>query len=241
MLFFGIVSLTLIPSVSFTDGVLFLWIFLASLIGGGFAIYGFARERFVSPEDESLEGWPFKNISRMKMGMWTFLGSEVIFFGVFLSAYIFIRAGTADWPAIDTVFKIQHGAINTFILLTSSFTAVLAVVFSKQGSRGGLIGSLAATFGLALWFLYNKATEWQELIHEGFIFSSSPVSSTYYVTTGAHGAHVIGGLVALAVLLGGAMRGRYLKHEHGTIEFFGLYWHFVDIVWIFLFPLFYLL
>ena len=241
MLFFGIVSITLVPLATFSAGVLYLWLFFASLFAGGFAIYGFAREKFISPEDESLEGWPFKNIGRMKMGIWTFLGSEVIFFGVFLGAYIFIRAGTAQWPEIGSVFNIQHGAVNTFILLTSSFTAVLALVFAKSGSRGGLVGSLGITLVLGLWFLYNKATEWQELFREGFTFSSSPISSTYYITTGAHGAHVIGGLVVLAILIGGAVKGKYLKHGHETVEYFGLYWHFVDIVWIFLFPLFYLI
>ncbi|MBI2125714.1 MAG: cbb3-type cytochrome c oxidase subunit I [Thaumarchaeota archaeon] len=238
---FGIVSLTFIPSASFSAGIVYLWIFFAALIMGGFAIYGFAREKFVAPEDETLEGWPFKNIGRMKMGIWTFMASEVIFFGVFIGAFLFIRAGTAEWPAIDTIFKIQHGAINTFILLTSSFTAVMAVVFSKKSSKGGVAASLALTLFLALWFLYNKATEWQELFHEGFTLSASPISSTYYITTGAHGAHVLGGIVALAVIIGGVLKGRYLGHDHGTVEYFGIYWHFVDIVWIFLFPLFYLL
>jgi len=241
-LLLGILGITQIPAASFIQGMLYLGILFMGFILGGLALYGFAKEKFISHEDHEAEGWPFKHVARLRMGIWTFLASEVVLFGTFISAYIFIRAGTLDWPAIDTVFLIQHGAINTFILLTSSFTAVLALVYSKRESKAGLVGSLLVTVFLGLWFLFNKATEWQELFREGHTFNSSVVMSTYYVTTGAHGAHVIGGLVAMTILIGGALKGRHMG-EHGseTIHNYGLYWHIVDIIWIFLFPLFYLL
>ncbi|MCS4538106.1 MAG: cbb3-type cytochrome c oxidase subunit I [Thaumarchaeota archaeon] len=241
-LILGILGVTLLPTASFIEGMLYLWILLTGFILGGLGLYGFAKEKFVSFEDEEAEGWPFKHVARVRMGVWVFLASEVILFGTFIGAYIFIRAGTLDWPAINTVFQIQHGAINTFILLTSSFTAVMALVYSKRESKAGVIGSLLLTIFLGLWFLYNKATEWQELFHEGHTFDSGVVMSTYYITTGAHGAHVIGGLAAMTILIGGALKGRHMG-EHGSenIHNFGLYWHIVDIIWIFLFPLFYLI
>ena len=241
-LLLGILGITQLPAASFIQGMLYLGILFMGFILGGLALYGFAKEKFISHEDHEAEGWPFKHVARFRMGVWTFLASEVVLFGTFISAYVFIRAGTLDWPAIDTVFLIEHGAINTFILLTSSFTAVLALVYSKRKSKAGLVGSLLVTVFLGLWFLFNKATEWQELFHEGHTFNSSVVMSTYYVTTGAHGAHVIGGLVAMTILIGGALKGRHMG-EHGseTIHNYGLYWHIVDIIWIFLFPLFYLI
>ena len=241
-LILGILGVTLLPTASFIEGMLYLWILLTGFILGGLGLYGFAKEKFVSLEDKETEGWPFKHVARVRMGVWVFLASEVILFGTFIGAYIFIRAGTPEWPAIDSVFLIQHGAINTFILLTSSFTAVMALVYSKRESKAGVIGSLLLTIFLGLWFLYNKATEWQELFHEGHTFNSGVVMSTYYITTGAHGAHVIGGLAAMTILIGGVLKGRHMGEDGSeNIHNFGLYWHIVDIIWIFLFPLFYLI
>ncbi len=216
---------------------------LPGVVVGLAGLYGYGKESFIVHEDENVESWPFRAISRMRLGVWTFLASEIIFFGVLLGAYLFVRTNATVWPEIGSVFEIQRGATNTFILLTSSLTAVLALASAKSGSRGGLTVSLLATFGFGAWFLYNKAVEWAELaIPPLSIFTNYPLTATsYYITTGVHGVHVFAGLIMIAYLLPRVLKGKYLRHGSETIHYFGLYWHFVDIVWIFLFPLFYLI
>jgi cytochrome c oxidase subunit I+III len=139
------------------------------------------------------------------------------------------------------------GLINTYLLLTSSFLVVLAMVAAKKESRRGVVASLFGTFALGVGFLVNKALEWQHLFHihsdqfaHGWDLSTNIASSTFYLTTGLHGAHVAVGLLICGYMLIRAMNGAYLGEDE-PIEYFGLYWHFVDIVWLFLFPLFYIL
>jgi cytochrome c oxidase subunit I+III len=129
----------------------------------------------------------------------------------------------------------------TFILLTSSLTAILALVSAKIGSRNGLLASLGATFALGAAFLVVKAGEWFELGRNG-VFNTYPLPATsYFITTGTHGVHVVAGMGMTIYLMVQAWRGKYTHGNSETLEHFGLYWHFVDIVWVFLFPLFYLL
>ncbi len=205
------------------------------------SVLGFARERFVSHEPQLGERWPFERVDRMKLAWWTFLASEIVLFGVLLSAYIYVRSATPGWPAPGTLFDIWHGAVNTFILLTSSFTLVLAIAASRMGSRAGTLGFLGATMALGVAFLLNKYGEWAELFSHGVNFSTSIVSTSFFLTTGVHGAHVTAGLLALAYLISRALKGAYVREGHETLEYFGYYWHFVDIVWVFIFPLFYLI
>ncbi len=216
---------------------------LISVAGVGllaFSVLGFAGERFVSREEALGERWPFEHVDRMKLAWWTFISSEVVLFGVILSAYVYVRTASATWPAPGTLLDISHGAMNTFILLTSSLTVVLALASSRVGNRVGTVGFLAATLFLGTLFLFNKYNEWSELFSHGITFSSSLPASTFFLTTGIHGAHVFAGLLALAYLLARALRGAYIGKGHETLEYFGYYWHFVDIVWVFIFPLFYL-
>ncbi|MBI2184909.1 MAG: cbb3-type cytochrome c oxidase subunit I [Thaumarchaeota archaeon] len=208
---------------------------------GVIAVYGYGRERFTVRHEENAESWPYQGVENVKLGVWIFLASEVIFFSALLGAYIFVRVNSATWPAAGQILSIQHGAVNTFILLTSSFTAVLALVSAKAGSRKYTMLSLLTTLVLGLAFMLNKASEWKELIEHGFTFNSGLPASSYFITTGAHGVHVAAGLATIVYLIIRAAEGRYTKGDSGTIEHFGLYWHFVDIVWVFLFPLFYLL
>ncbi|MER3601735.1 MAG: cytochrome c oxidase subunit I [Nitrososphaerota archaeon] len=205
------------------------------------AASGWLRERFIAREEPEGERWPFERVERVKLGMWIFLASEVVLFGTFISSYLFVRLASVSWPPGPTVHDLYIGALNTFILLTSSLTAVLALALAKTDNRKGVIASLAATLVLGALFLINKYFEWTELLFKGFTFSSGLPASTYFVTTGAHGAHVLAGLVVLGFLIARAIKGAYGRENHHTIEYFGLYWHFVDIVWVFLFPLFYLI
>ncbi|MEM2580823.1 MAG: cbb3-type cytochrome c oxidase subunit I [Candidatus Caldarchaeum sp.] len=208
------------------------------------SIAGWARDdlagKFKAVESAVQEHWPFKTIERMKLGVWTFLYSEVMLFGGLIGSYVFVRLNSSYWPGPGTTHDIATGAINTFILLTSSMTAVLALAAAKAGRNDLLKASLLATFVLGLAFLVIKGMEWLHLFEQGFTFTSGLPATTFYITTGVHGAHVTAGLIVLAYLLVKAFKNLYTKDNHGSVEYFGLYWHFVDIVWVFLFPLFYL-
>jgi cytochrome c oxidase subunit I+III len=197
--------------------------------------------RFAITEHVAGERWPFEKVNSVRLGVWFFLPSEVMLFGTLIGAYWFVRMGSATWPARGEILSISHGALNTFILLTSSLTLVLALASAKTGSRRGLQGGLLATFLLAVLFLANKAYEWMDLFAKGFTFSSGLPASAYYITTGAHGVHIVGGLLVLAYLIFKSFMNESAKDSHPTVESFGLYWHFVDTAWVFLFPLFYLI
>jgi cytochrome c oxidase subunit I+III len=153
---------------------------------------------------------------------------------------VFVRfaAGWTEWHIIP--HNSLPGLINTYLLLTSSFTVILAMVAAEHGSRKGLLASLTATLLLGIGFLVNKGIEWAELLHEGIWVDQGVSASTFFLTTGLHAAHVVAGLVITLYLIWRAWGGAYLGEEE-PVEYFGLYWHFVDIVWLFLFPLFYIL
>nr|WP_227133793.1 cbb3-type cytochrome c oxidase subunit I [Halorubellus salinus] len=205
------------------------------------ALVGMAREQFVGPSGPYGESWPFEKVSNMKTGMWIFLVSDVVLFGAFIGAYVFLRfsSGWIAWEPIPD--NVVPGLINTYLLLTSSFTVILALEAAERESRGGVVASLVATVVLGLGFLGNKAIEWEHLFTDKGIWIDSGIrESTFFVTTGLHAAHVVVGLLITLYLILRAWNGAYLD-DAAPVEHFGLYWHFVDIVWLFLFPLFYIL
>jgi cytochrome c oxidase subunit I+III len=208
---------------------------------GAISLVGFGKERFHVTEPDLAERWPFEGVeSNAKLGVWIFLASDIVLFGAFIGSYIFLRVGYG-WTAWH---PIPHnpipGLLNTYILLTSSFSVILALVAAKKGSKGGLIASLAITFLLGVGFLMNKGIEWFALFQDGIWLSTNVRASTYFLTTGLHGLHVLIGLLLLIYMIPRVTQGAYLNDER-PIEYFGLYWHFVDIVWLFLFPLFYII
>jgi cytochrome c oxidase subunit I+III len=147
---------------------------------------------------------------------------------------------------IPEAHVVLPGLINTYLLLTSSFAVVLAMVFAQKGNSKGVVASLFITIALGIGFLINKGIEWMHLFHihseafpNGWGLSTNVASSTFYLTTGLHGLHVTIGLIIAAYMLVRAYFGAYEGNDT-PIEHFGLYWHFVDIVWLFLFPLFYI-
>ena len=173
------------------------------------------------------------------MGMWLFLGSEIMFFTAFFAAYIVVRSAAVESVAMP-LNKVL-GALNTVVLITSSLTMALAVVYSKRGEKGPTGTWLAATFLLACTFMVVKAIEYTAHFREGVFPSTDIFHSFYYLLTGFHGLHVLGGMIALAILWFRNRRGDFDSHYYDPIEMTGLYWHFVDLVWIFLFPGLYLL
>ncbi|QAU12399.1 cytochrome C oxidase subunit I [Halorubrum sp. BOL3-1] len=201
-------------------------------------------EDFYAPPTEFAERWPFNGVEKVKLGMWFFLASDVLVFGALLSAAIFIRYN-AGWMTWEPLTESLPGLINTFVLITSSFTVILALVAARRKSRQGLLATLGATILLGFTFMSIKLWEWNhEIFDRGVTISANahgdPIqASIYYVTTGLHGIHVLLGLVIAIFLFVRVYQGHYLDDER-PIEYFGLYWHFVDIVWVFIFPLFYL-
>ncbi len=198
-------------------------------------------DRYASREEVGLEKWPLVSLSKEKVGVWVFLASEAVIFGSIIAAYLYVRAGSASWPISYEIHGVPIGALNTIILLTSSFAIIMARDSIKMNNLRGLKIWLFCTFGLGFVFLLIKGFEWLQLMAKGFIISSGLPASTYYVTTGAHAIHVGVGLVAVLYLMIKAQKGRFSAQQHAAVENIGLYWHFVDIVWMFLFPLFYLI
>jgi len=167
------------------------------------------------------------------LGMLLFIVSEVMLFGAFFTAYFFIRVvGGVEWPAAgDTLPKVIAG-FNTAILVSSSFTIHFAQESIKKNNRLGLQLGMVATFLLGLTFLFIQINEYA---HIGFSPQDSAQGSIFYGLTGLHGAHVTIGLMLLSFVTIRAFRGHYTAEEHRGMEVPGIYWHFVDVMWLVVF------
>ncbi|MFQ5915000.1 MAG: heme-copper oxidase subunit III [Nitrospinota bacterium] len=174
-----------------------------------------------------------------KMGIWWFLASEIVTFGGLIGAYVIYFWGSERIVEPATHLSVPFGAVNTLVLLTSSLTMVLAFATAEKGDERGTRRWLSWTVLLGLAFLVIKGFEWGSEIASGFTPAEGIFWSFYYTMTGLHALHVLGGVVVNALLLRAAV-SRGLHTVEGRIEYAGLYWHFVDVVWIFLFPLLYL-
>lgn len=180
---------------------------------------------------------PF-GVSDAKMGMWLFLASEIMFFTGMIGSYIVIRLANADaWPSPGSILSTPVLAVNTFILICSSFSMVLALEAAKAGDQAKLLKNLLLTILGGGAFLTIKLVDYAHLVHEGFRIDSSMFGSFYYMLTGFHGLHVFGGVVTLGVMAWRSSRGDFTPENYDAIEATGLYWHFVDLVWIVLFAI----
>ncbi len=175
----------------------------------------------------------------LRLGMWLFLASEVMMFGGFLASYIIFRTSTPSMVLDQAKLDRTLATINTLILIGSSFTMALAVEASERRQVRKLRGFLLLTIVLGLTFLGIKGLEYSAKFHHGIASWSSLFFSCYFTLTGLHGVHVLGGLVLMAVMA--ARAPRLVEARSAAVESAGLYWHFVDVVWIFLFPVLYLL
>jgi cytochrome c oxidase subunit I+III len=222
-------------------GIHYLVALVLGLLLSAYALIGFGLEPFHAPEAAIAERWPFEGVGKTKLGVWFFLASDVVVFGAVIGAFIFIRAGMG-WGAWETIPPDPFpGLVNTFILLTSSFSVVLALVAAERESKRGLLAAMGTTLALGLAFLGVKAWEWSYEFSIGIYPQTSIEASVYYVTTGLHGLHVVFGLLIAMFMIARIYTADAYLEDHRPVEFFGLYWHFVDIVWVFLFPLFYLM
>jgi len=194
-----------------------------------------------STAENILEPRRMASVPPGKMGIWWFLASEVMVFGGLICCYILFRiAAEGAWAEMASHVNTTIGAINTFVLLTSSLTMVLAAAAIEDDDRDRVKRYLGLTVLLGLLFLVFKAVEYSGEIGKGFTPVSSTFWSFYYMMTGLHALHVLGGIVANLVLFVMAIRGSLWPKSQQRVEYAGLYWHLVDIVWIFLFPLLYL-
>ncbi len=178
----------------------------------------------------------FGRVPLGRIAMWWVIGSEVVIFGGLIVSYLLYRLRFPEWGHEAAHTNTWLGALNTFVLLTSSYTVVLAHAASQKGELEKVWRYLLITVGGGLIFLCVKAVEYTTEIHHGFTITKSTFWSFYYLMTGLHASHVIAGMTAMFVV---GLQARKGKHLH-RVEMAGLYWHFVDLVWIFLFPLLYI-
>jgi len=187
-----------------------------------------------------------------KMGMWLFLFTELLLFGGLFVLYMAYRTEySVDFKVAATELAVGMGTVNTIVLLTSSLTMVLSIVALQRGSKKLSLFYIASTIGLAGVFLVIKFFEWSAKIHHGIYPGGEELLSKpngeiiffglYYTMTGLHGLHVVIGMVILGFMYYFVKTGKFNKGYFVKLENGGLYWHLVDLIWIFLFPLFYLL
>jgi len=171
-----------------------------------------------------------------RLAVWWVLASEVVIFGGLLASYLMHRLGHPEWANAAAVTNTWIGAFNTLVLLSSSFTAVLAHRAAEHGDGKKAARFLLGTMFGAVTFIGVKSFEWYHEISEGYTITSNGFWSFYYTAAGLHALHVIAGAVIMGFVARDAARGRELQR----VELIGIYWHFVDAVWIFLFPLLYI-
>lgn len=175
-------------------------------------------------------------IRTAKLALWWLLASEVVIFGGLLATYVMHRIGHPEWANYAVHTNVYAGGLNTFILLTSSLAAVLAhrEAELKNGVRAAMFLGLTILGGAG--FLCVKSIEWYTEITHGYTISANPFWSFYYTAAGIHGCHVIVGMILMVWVARDARQNQQLHR----VELVGIYWHFVDLVWIFLFPLLYI-
>jgi cytochrome c oxidase subunit 3 len=186
---------------------------------------------------------PDTGLTNGKIGIWLFLASEVMLFGALFATYIILRVGAPEWPHGSSILNVPLATFNTIVLISSSVTMVMAWASLMRKQFGKYRMFMGATVLLGAVFLVVKYFEYSHKFHTGHFPSKNNFLAIYFTLTGLHGLHVVGGMVVNGYLWG---PGAKLFHSHVTrfsnrVEIAGLYWHFVDLVWIFLFPVLYLL
>jgi heme/copper-type cytochrome/quinol oxidase subunit 3 len=189
------------------------------------------------------EPHPVTGVTNSKLGVWLLIASEIMLFGGLFSAYILIRNGVPNWPHGSSRLNVPLAMLNTFVLISSSMTMVMSWASLMKKNVGAYRKYMGATVLLGLVFLVIKGIEYATKFHHHHFPSTDNFYATYFVLTGLHGLHVIAGMIVNTYLLfpGLKMWEKNPEQFTGRIEAAGLYWHFVDLVWIFLFPTLYLL
>ncbi len=191
----------------------------------------------------TVEQRPDTGLYNAKLGVWLFLASEVMLFGALFSALILLRTGASSWPHGYEVLNVPLATINTMVLITSSVSMVMSWAALRLGDFGRFRQWMGLTFLLGLAFMVIKSLEYAAKFEHHLYPSNDNFMATYFTLTGLHGLHVLGGMIVIGYLLGPGSKMWKSEPERFTnrVEVVGLYWHFVDLVWIFLFPTLYLL
>ena len=186
---------------------------------------------------------PDTGLTNAKLGIWLFLASEVMLFGALFASYILLRTGASEWPAGRTLLSVPMATLNTVVLIASSVTMVLAWASLARNQFPRFKIWMGLTILLGLVFLVVKYFEYSGKFHHGLFPSTNTFLAIYFTLTGLHGLHVLAGMVVNGYLWGPGSRLWKTEPEHFTnrVEQSGLFWHFVDLMWIFLFPILYLL
>jgi heme/copper-type cytochrome/quinol oxidase subunit 3 len=186
---------------------------------------------------------PSLGVDNRKLLMWLFLGSEAMFFGSLIATYLLYRGKSVSgiYPGHGFEYNIPYTSVSSFVLLMSSLTMVLALAAVQRGDQRGLRTWLLATALLGLVFVGGQAFEFTSFVEKGVTIHTNVFGSSFFTLTGFHGAHVTVGIIILLSLFVMALRGRITVENSLVVELAGLYWHFVDVVWILIFTLVYLI
>ncbi|MDE3089276.1 MAG: heme-copper oxidase subunit III [Chloroflexota bacterium] len=180
-------------------------------------------------------------VDNRKLAIWTFLGSEVMFFGGMIVMYVINRGHSVSGPLPANVLDVPLTAVNTFVLICSSMTMVTALNSIQNGDPRAMRRWLIATALLGLIFLSGQAYEFNKFFGEGLTLSTNLFGATFFTLTGFHGMHVFVGVIWITFVVARAFAGHITPQNHLAVELVGLYWHFVDLVWIIIFTLVYLI
>ena len=189
----------------------------------------------------SAHGATNTGVSNEKVAMWAFLGSECLLFGALISTYFLYRGKHFTGVKPQELYDIPYTSVSSFVLLMSSLTMVLAVAAIQRGDGRRLRTWLLATAFLGASFIAGQVYEFTSFIREGMTLKTNPASSAFYTLTGFHGVHVTLGIVMLLSLWNLSVRGKMGQEKAEVVEIAGLYWHFVDVVWIVIFTVIYLI
>ena len=180
-------------------------------------------------------------ITNEKLAMWGFLGSECLLFGGLISTFLLYKTRSDGGQTPHDLYDIAFTSISSFVLLMSSLTMVLAVTAIARGDQRALRTWLVTTALLGSIFISGQVYEFTEFLNEGYGYTHSPAWSAFYTLTGFHGVHVTLGIVMLLSLFLLSLKGRIPQERAEAVEIVGLYWHFVDVVWILIFTAVYLI
>jgi heme/copper-type cytochrome/quinol oxidase subunit 3 len=190
--------------------------------------------------EEHAEHYTATGLDNRKLAMWGFLGSECLLFGALISSYLLYR-GRGEGPKPHNVYDIPFTSVSSFVLLMSSLTMVLALSALQRGNERKCRVWLTATGLLGMLFISGQVYEFTTFVHEGLSLTANPASSAFFVLTGFHGTHVTLGIIMLLSLVGLSLAGKLGQRNSLQVELVGLYWHFVDIIWIIIFTVVYLM
>jgi heme/copper-type cytochrome/quinol oxidase subunit 3 len=197
-------------------------------------------ETALAPEHGHDTHQTYTGLDNVKMAMWAFLGSECLFFGALISAHLLYRNAAEGGPTRQEIYDIPYTSVSSFVLLMSSLTMVLALAAIQKGDQRRTRLWLMATAMLGASFIGGQVYEFTTFVQEGLTLSTSPFGSSFFVLTGFHGTHVVIGILMLLSLFAMSMIGKLPSSDANKVEMVGLYWHFVDIVWIVIFTVVYL-